>query len=435
MENTSTLGRRIKVSVPDETVNAQIKAKIEKLAKDAHLKGFRRGKVPLSVIQKQFGKSVKNEVIDELIRQSIGDFLNEKKIQPAGSPRIEEVKTHAGHLEFVATFDIYPEITLAEMSDVEIKKRKVSISDAEVSKMIEKLQDQLGNWLPVDRKVVKGDRLNVDFARQLKTEGSKPEDQKDVTMVVGSDGVLPGLSEALIGKEKGAHVELDLRYPDDWADLPAAGKEVNLSVTINDIQEKQLLTKEELTEKLNIEKDEVLEAKVRERMQHESDQVLQDELKETVLEKLLEKNPIDLPHSLIEQEKIAIQRELSREKKAGHFTQDAFSLEDIEAQAKQRVELGLLLNEVIKKYALKADRQKVRNAIEKAAARFSKPAEIINAYYSNKELLYSVERMVLLEQAVETLLKEIKVIEEEATFNEVMNPEDAKDSSNQNNSD
>jgi trigger factor len=430
MENTSTLGRRVKVSVPDATVNEQIKARMAKLAKEAHLKGFRPGKVPLKVLQDKFGESVRMEVINELIRQSLGDAVKENELQLAGTPKIEELKAQTGeNLEFVATFEVYPQIALASLAGVEIEKRSVKINDADVESMMSKLQDQLANWSKVERAVKKGDKLTVDFSRLLKEEGSTKEEQKQVQMVVGVEGVLPGLSEALYGKQSGDEVEVELRYPEDWADKPAAGKDVTLWVRIHDVLEKQPLSNEELAQKLGIEDKETdkLKSKVRERMEEELEKALQDEIKESVLEKLLEKNVIEIPVSLIDQEKEAIRREISRSRRV-NVPMEALKSDEVEQQAKRRVELGLLLNEVIKKYGLKADGQKVRAEVEKIAAKFPKPAEIVEAYYGSNELLYGIERVVLLDQAVEAILKEVAVKETTATFDEVMNPTEEDES-------
>ncbi len=435
VENTSTLGRKLKVSVPNATFTEQIKIKMAKLAREAHLKGFRRGKVPANVLQQKFGESIKLEVVNDLIRQALGDAVQANQLQPAGTPKIEEIniqelnKNPATNLEFVASFEVYPQITLADFSDVEIEKRIVEITDKDVAGMVTKLQDQLANWKPVDRAAKNDDRLTVDFARLLKEEGSSREEQQNVQMVIGAEGVLPGLNEALIGKTKGEEVQVELRYPDNWADKPAAGKEVTLWITLHAVDEKEPLNIKALTKNLGMEADdtEKLNEKVRERMQSELEKALQDELKEEVLEKLLEKNPIELPHALIEQEKEAIYRELIRTRRNAKIPKEVINTPEVENSARKRVELGLLLNEVIKQHNLKAEGPRVRAEVEKIASKFAKPAEIVEAYYGSNDLLYSVERLVLLEQAVDAILRDAKVLEKKATFDEVMNPVEDKE--------
>lgn len=423
VENTSTLGRRIKVSVPDATIKELVKTKMAKLAREVRLKGFRPGKVPVHVLQQKFGSSVRSEVIKEQIEQSFRQVFQKDELQPAGMPKIEEIQDDADRdLEFVATFEVFPQITLADFSQANIEKRVVEITDADVEKMVVKLSNQLANWNSVDRKIKQDDKLVVDFDRVVKEKNVQPENQKNVEMIVGAEGVLPGLSEALYGKSKGEVVNAALRYPDDWADKDVAGKEVELTVTVHDILERSPLTEDELIEKLGVEGQDkaLLREKVRERMQEELDSVLKDEVKESVLEKLLEFNPIELPKALIEQEKEAIRREMTRGKNV-QLPNGALDSEEMETSAKRRVELGLLLNEVIKANNLKSDGQRVRNAIEKMAMRFPNSKQIVEAYYRNNELLNGIERMVLLEQAVETLLAQTTVHEKKATFENIMN--------------
>lgn len=419
VENTSTLGRRLKVSVPHATVQEQIKNKITRLAKEVRLKGYSPGRqIPHSVIQNRFGKSIRAEVINDLIHESLTGFIKEKQLQPAGSPQIEEIKDESGEsLQFTASFEIYPEIKLADISDVEIEKRKVDVKDEDVKNMVEKLQDQLANWDEVNRTVQNGDKLTVDFARLLNEQGAKREEQPNVQMVVGDKGVLPGLTEALIGKQKGEQIEINIRYPDDWSDQRVAGKEGTLWVTIHQITEKKALSTDELIKKLNLEEPtlEKLHENVRQRMTEEVEAALQEELKEKILEKLIEKNPLELPQALINQEKAAINREAARQ------GSEALDPEEIDFQAKRRVELGLLLNEVIQKHNIRPDLQRVRAQIEKIVGRFGKSAELTDAYMANKDLRQGVERMVLLDQAVEVLSQEVKLVEKTVSFNEVMN--------------
>jgi trigger factor len=422
VENTSTLGRRLKVSVPDAVIQEQISAKMNELSKQAHLKGFRPGKVPKKVLEQKFGKAVRSEVIHELIKKSLGEAVEEQHLQPAGMPKIEKIEEGEQNLEFVATFDIFPEITLKSLQDVEIEKRLVTISDEDVKKMISKLQDQLAPYESVNRSIKNEDKITVDFSRLLKDKSDK-ESQQNVEMVVGVKGVVPGLSEALVGKNKGDVVEINTRYPEDWAENSVAGIDVTLWVTVHDVKEKKAISELELAQKLQIEGDSLdkMQQTIRERMQQELDETLKDELKEKVLEKFLDLNPIELPQSLIEQEKEAIINEISRQRRGAHLSAAEKESDEINDSAKRRVELGLLLNEVIKVNNLKVDPNLVRVEIDKLASRFPNADKIAELYYKNNELLSNVERIVLLEQAVHSLLKEAKLVEKNASFEEVMN--------------
>lgn len=334
VENTSNLGRRIKVSVPDAVVKAQIRDKIAKLSREVKLKGFRPGKVPLDVVKQKFGPSVRHEVIQELIQTTLEDTVKKNDFNIAGRPSIESLESPDDKdLEFVAVFEVYPHITLNPFSNLTVEKRSAEVTDQDVEKMQTKLQDQLG--------------------------------EKD-----------------------------------------------------------QPLTSEGLAEKLHIEGgEEKLKEEIRNRLQQEADAFLREEIKEKVLEQLLSNNPFELPVALIEQEKEAIQREIAHEsQRSGAAESAAEDAQEIEEAARKRVELGLLLNEVIKKFALTPDAKKVHQQLLKMAFSYGKPAEVIEAYQKNKQLRFSIERMVLLEQAVDAILGEMQITELKISFDEAMNP-------------
>lgn len=427
VENTGALARRLTVSVPSEQVEGQVHKKMLELARKAHIKGYRPGKVPLPVLQKKFGGSVRAEVIQEIIQVQLGEALEAHAIRPAASPHIEDLQAEQGKdLTFTANLEIFPEITLADFSQLTVEKRQVEIQDANLRWMIEKLRDQLAQWKAVERPVKEGDKLTVDFARQFEKEDERQE-QKQVQLMAGGKGALPGLNEALYNHVVGDEIEVSSQYPEDWAESSVAGKQVVLWVTIHKIEEKHLLTDAELEEKLakmelgisaedSVAAEGALEAKVQALMQKELEKVLAEEQREAMLEKLLEANPMELPKSLIEKEKQAVLKEMSR---TDLDTPEQAA--EVEAQAKRRVELGLLLNEVIKTYDIKADATRVRAKIQDMFQRYGQSQALLEAYYNNRELLHGVERMVLLDQAVELMLQKVQLKEVKASFEEVMN--------------
>ena len=331
VENTSNLGRRIKVSVPDAEVKAQIRERMAKLSREVKLKGFRPGKVPLNVVQEKFGSSVRSEVIQNIVQSTLEETVKKHELTIAGRPSIESLASENDqNLEFVATFEIYPQITLNPFSALSIEKRTADITDQDIQKMLDKLLSQ------------------------------QPEGQQTI--------------EALI-------------------------------------------------EKLHLEGGEAaLRDQIRNRLQQEADSVLREEVKEKVLEQLLENNRFELPESLITQEKEAIHQEMARGAQSTTAPADTpEAAQEIEEAARKRVELGLLLNEVIKKFAIKPDSKRIQEHVLRLAFSYAKPAEIIEAYQKNSQLRFSVERMVLLEQAVDAILGEMQVTETKVPFEELMN--------------
>lgn len=426
VENMSSLGRRLKVSVPESQVNDQCKSKMAELAKQVRIKGFRPGKVPANILQQRFGRSVRAEVIGEVIEKSLTDALKNNELRPAGTPKIEDIKDEDGQpLEYVAEFEVYPEIELAPLAEVEIEKKVVEISDADIQDTMDKMADNLAHWHSVERPAKEGDKLDVDLER-LSVEGideEKPQSYKHVDFVLDTKKSLPGLVQELIGKEAKFEGTFEVPYPEEWHDKKLAGKHAQFKVTIHGVNEKHAMTQEQLAEHFDLEKDDIdgLKAKVKERMEKEAEKVLREDIKERVLEVLLDKNQIEKPQSLIDQERAALLREMEHKQKGGMLDED-LSEDDIKELTEKRVVLGLLVNEVIAKHQIKVNNQRVREVIAEQAANFPDPKTFISYYYNNKELLQGVERIVLLDQAVDTLLGEMKVKDKPVSFDEVMNP-------------
>jgi len=423
VENTSNLGRRLKANIPNAELQDLLKTRMLKLSKEVRLKGFRPGKVPMQVIQKQFGPSVRQEVISELIENTLKDALGKEDIKLAGRPVIDEIQDKSEHdLEFSASFEVFPEINLVDLQEIEITQKTVDVTESDIEKMVEKLCKNMGTWSKVNKEAVLGNRLTVDFVRKLSDKDE--ETQENVVLELGHDSVLPGLTEALLGAKVDETVETEVTYPEYWGEEDVKGKQAKLKVTIKSNEENQPLSTVELSEKLGLKdaEESKLHEKIKERMEDEVKRTLNHEIQEEVLEILLDKNEFELPQTLIEQELKAIDDEANR-KQQNNQPHESMTDEEKNDSAVKRVKLGLLINEIISKYKIKVDGKLLRKEVEHLAHQFGgNPEEIINLYFSNQQLLSSVERVVLLQQSIEALLKDMKTTQKSVTFDEIMNP-------------
>ncbi len=427
VETTSELGRRVTIQIPDAGVNSKYTAKINELSKKMNLKGFRPGKVPVATITKKFGPQIRSEVIEELIKDHFPKALTAEGIHPAGVPTIEKILDENEKLEFVASLEIMPEIQLVDLSNVTFEKRVAEVTDADISSMLEKMKIQYCDWTKVERKAKKGDKLLVDISRQL-LDGKHPEafEQKNVNLILKSEGMIPGLVEGLVGKSAGDKVELKLAYPDDWKDDHDAGLEVEIKLEIFEVLEQQPMTDEALANKVRIEVKEGedlianLKLKVRERLTNELQETLTDEVKEKVLEILIEKNKFTLPEVMIEQEKENVLKEFEQRLKNNehvHFPEEA----ELQDMAEKRVMLGLLINKIVEVNKITVSPDKVRTEAEKLAKNFGANAEQFLQYYlSNQNLRANLERKALLDETVSCLLTQLKVKETPVSFDAVM---------------
>ncbi len=424
VENTGSLERRVKISVPEDKVEGKCESKMAELAKQVNIKGFRQGKVPKKVMQQRFGKSVRAEVIGEVIQDSLQEALKDNELNPAGMPKIDDIKDESGQpLEYVATFEIYPSIELADLSSESIDKKVVDVTEADVQKTIQELSENQAKFDEVDRKSKLTDKLEMDLEREWvegDDESEEPQKFSNIEFNLDDKKSLPELVEQLVGKKAGEESSCEIAYPEEWHDKKLAGKKAKFNVTVHKVLERKALSESELAESMDLDKDDIdgLKAKIKERLEKESEKSLKEAFKEKVLEVLLEKNSIEMPKSLFEQERKALVEEMTQ-----RGEQDSADEKEIDEMAEKRVLLGLLVNEIIAKHEVKVDNQLVREYIAEQAANFPDPKRFISYYYTNKELLQGVERMVLLEQAVDVIAGTMKVNEIKITLDDAMKPE------------
>ena len=427
VETTQGLERRLTITVPAESVDNAVKSRLQQLAKTQRINGFRPGKVPVSVIKKRYGQAVRQEVAGDVMQQNFYQAIVQEKINPAGMPSFELTKDQDGEdLEFVAKFEVYPEVEVKGVDDIEIEKTVVEIADEDLDNMLETLQKQHGEWKEVKRKARKDDRMVIDFVGTIDGEEFDGGKAEDFTLELGKDRMIPGFEKPLVGAKKGEEVIVDVTFPEDYHAEALKGKEAQFTVNVKKVEGLTLpKVDEEFAKLFGIEDGDVeaLKAEVRKNMERELGQTLKTQLKEEVIAKLLEKNELDLPAALVEQEVNAL-----REQAKQRFSQQGGgqNLPDLPADlfkdnAQRRVSIGLLLGEIIKQNDLKADQEKVDSLIETMASAYEDPQEVVDYYKNNQELMQQMQNVALEEQAIEWVVGQAKVTEVNKPFDEVMN--------------
>lgn len=427
VETTQGLERRLTITVPAESVDNAVKSRLQQLAKTQRINGFRPGKVPVSVIKKRYGQAVRQEVAGDVMQQNFYQAIVQEKINPAGMPSFELTKDQDGEdLEFVAKFEVYPEVEVKGVDDIEIEKTVVEIADEDLDNMLETLQKQHGEWKEVKRKARKDDRMVIDFVGTIDGEEFDGGKAEDFTLELGKDRMIPGFEKPLVGAKKGEEVIVDVTFPEDYHAEALKGKAAQFTVNVKKVEGLTLpKVDEEFAKLFGIEDGDVeaLKAEVRKNMERELGQTLKTQLKEEVIAKLLEKNEIDLPAALVDQEVNAL-----REQAKQRFSQQGGgeNLPDLPADlfkdnAQRRVSIGLLLGEIIKQNDLKADQEKVDSLIETMASAYEDPQEVVDYYKNNQELMQQMQNVALEEQAIEWVVGQAKVTEVNKPFDEVMN--------------
>lgn len=416
LETVSPLGRKLFIEVPANEITAEVDKRIKKLMQTARIDGFRKGKIPYKVIQDRYGDSVFNEVARDVLHKSLKEALDEKQLHPAGTPRVENLQISKEEpLRYEVILDIYPEVQLADLGQISVERKIVSISDQDVEEVIERLRRQQADWGLVERMATEGDKLFLDV--KVEVEGASLKDMHRLPAEIGSKTMIPGFEEGLIGAAAGDEVILHLIFPTPYFDANIAGKPAKFTIQVLEVLEARLPSDEVLTEKLAI-KEGVsgLKENIREHVQREANQLVKTDLKNQLWDKLLEMNHFDLPKSLVEEE---LHRLLHPEapQDDGHHHDDA--TDEQRQQAERRVKMGILLSEVMKARQIKLDIERVQAKIKEMVSVFENPAEMAKRYYQNKDLLMQLQANILEEQTVDELLKAIQIVDREVSYSEM----------------
>jgi len=427
VDTAEGLQRRLTITVPADAVDSAVKSRLQQLAKTQRINGFRPGKVPVSVIKKRFGTAVRQEVAGDVMQRNFYEAIMQEKITPAGMPTFEMKTDIDGQdLEFIAAFEVYPAVEVKGVSDLKIEKPVVEIKDKDLDEMMVTLQKQHADWKEVRRKAKKDDRVVIDFVGTVEGEEFEGGKAEDFTLELGKNRMIPGFEDNLVGAKKGEEVVADVTFPDDYQAEALKGKAASFVIQVNKV-EGQALPKvdDEFAKLFGVDEGgvEALRAEVTKNMQRELDQTLKAQIKENVIAALLEKNSLDLPQALVDQEIEAL-----REQAKQRFEQQGQgqNLPELPADlftdnAKRRVSVGLLLGEIIKNEELKPESSRVEGLIESMASAYEDPSEVVEYYQSNEELMQQMNNVALEEQAIDWIVENAKTKEVKKKFDEIMN--------------
>ena len=429
VETTQGLERRVTVTVPAANVDDAVKARLQQLAKTQRINGFRPGKVPVKVLQKRFGASVRQEVAGDIMQRHFYEAIIQEKVTPAGMPTFDLTKDVAGEdLEFVATFEVYPEVELNALDKIAVEKPVVEIKDKDLKEMMVTLQKQHADWKEGKRKAKKDDRVTIDFVGTIDGEEFEGGKAEDFPLEMGKGRMIPGFEDNIVGLKPGEECVADVTFPEDYHAENLKGKAAQFAITVKKVEGLNLpKVDEEFAKLFGVEEGgvEALEAEVQKNMQRELDQTVKAKVKENVIEALLGAHEVEIPKALIDQE-VNTLREQAKQRFAQQAQGQTANLPELPAElftenAKRRVSIGLILGEVIKVNDLKADEDKVNALIETTASAYEDPQEVIEYYKSNQELMSQMQNVALEEQAIEWVLEQAKVKEVKTKFDEIMN--------------
>jgi trigger factor len=425
VEATGTLQRRMRVELPAERIEKEIESRLKKVGRTAKIKGFRPGKIPVKVVRQRFGGQIRQEVLAELMQKSYSDAVLQENLNPAANPKIEPEASDSGKgFAYVATFEVLPEITLANLDKIAVAKPEVDITDDDRDAMIENLRKQKATFVAAERQAADGDRVIVDFDGTLQGEPIKGGKGTEVPVVLGQGQMLPDFESALRGVSAGEEKSFKVKFPKDYQAEELAGQTVDFAVKVHRVEEEQLPPLDDsLAELYGVEEGglEQLRADVVSNMEREAAEKVRADIKEQVMNALIEQNPIDVPGSLVHQEMHSRQHEAMR--RLGIEDHDkAPAAENFRTGAERSVRLGLLLQQLIRDQGINVDPERVRRKVEDLCSGYERADEMVTGYLSNPQVMAQIEPLVLEEQAVDWLVEQGKVTTKKVGFGAYMKP-------------
>ena len=417
LESTGALQRRLMLSLPVTEIEQQVATRLNQLTRQVRVNGFRPGKAPLSVVRRQHGARVRDEVLGEALQSKYIEGLGEHQLRPTGNPDIRpEPAEGTDTLCFSASFEVFPDITLADFATLTLTVPTATVTDADVDAMLERMRRQRAEWPDVARPAARDDRVMIDFVGSIDGEQFEGGSAQDVPIVLGSGTLIGDFEDQLLGASAGDARTVKVTFPADYPRDTLAGKAAEFAVTVKAVQESVLPALDgEFVKGMGIEDGSLdsLRARLRERLEQELTTALRRRRKAAVMELLIEQHQFDLPHGLVHREA----HNLAHQAHERNPNVDPHGdMAPYEAEGTRRVKLGLLLAEITQREGIKADPQRVRAEIERMAAGFGDTDMFVNWYYSQPERLQEIESMTLEEQLVDWVLSKVQVTEETLSF-------------------
>jgi len=419
---TGGLERRLEVAVPAGQVDTEVNERLKHLSRTAKLKGFRPGKAPLTVIRKQFGREVHAEVVGDLMRSSFAEAVNQEKLKPAAGPRIEPIAVEAGvDLRYAAVFEVLPEVRLQPFEGIRIERPVATVTDADVEAMIESMRRQRPEFREVTRPAQATDRVTIDYAGRIDGQPFPGGEGRDALVVLGAGQIMPEIDQALTGASAGEERTVVAGFPADHASQTLAGKSAEFAITLKRVEEQSLpALEDEFFQAFGVREGglEQFRSEVRKGLERELEDRVRTRLRSQVLDALYRDHPLELPHTLVEEQIQQLQVDMLQRMGA----RDAKQLpprEPFEEPARRRVALGLILGELIRSEDLKVDRSRVQARLTAIAAAYPNPEEMRRAYLQSADAMRQVESAVLEEQAIDRVLERVQIEDRPMSFREL----------------
>lgn len=437
IESVSNISTRLNVSVPTSEVNKQFEARLKRTAKTIKINGFRPGKVPLNVVRRDYGTSIYQDVVNDVVRDSVFEAIQQEKVNAVSMPNIEKVEVKDDALVFEAVVEVYPNVTVNPFDTLTIERKQATIEDQDVDVMLENLQKQRQVWKESDAAAQNGSKVTFDFEGSVDGEKFEGGTAEDFVLVLGSGRMIPGFEDGIVGMKAGEEKVIDVTFPADYQAEHLAGKAAQFKITLKQVEEAELpeinadfLGSFGVSEEEGVEK---LKADIRKNMEREVRNGLRNQVKAATFDALVAANEIEVPNAMIAQE-IERKRQQMIQQFVQQFGEQAAKAFDskllpddmFKEDAEKAVKLGVLVGKIIDTAGLTVDQERVTAFIEDMSSSYEDPEEVKEFFTKDQQQRSQIEAVVLEDQVVDYILQTANVTEKTVSYQDLLQEQQAR---------
>jgi len=421
------LKRSLRVELPIDTFNQKTDKILQSLAKKARIDGFRKGKIPATILRQRFGASAKADATNEVVSETLEEALTDADVSPAAQPSLTTVDTESSdNFSYTIEFEVYPEVSVAPLSNLDIDQISATVSDEDEERALQDLQDRATEYKTVKRKSKSGDRLIIDFEGLLEGESFEGGAAEGFEIVLGRGAMIEGFEQGLIDVAAGKTVEVKATFPEDYHVENLAGREAVFKVKVNEVGSPNEMKRDDEFAKKYGEKDfETMRSNMSKQMQSELSSRVFQKNKDVAFTALLTANDFEVPKGSVSAEAMKLQQDMeARMEQQGMPSKGNFPEAMFQEEASRRVKLGLLINKIANDSELKPEKEQVDAKLKEMSMQYGESAQqMIDWYNSDPSRLAGVESIVIEELVAKHVALEAKVNVTEKTFQEIMNPQ------------
>ena len=422
----NNLEKKIKLNISSKDLESDFKKRLLAQQSSSDLKGFRKGKAPLDVIEKYYGDQIKQRLIMDKMGDIFYKKISEENIpvvgQPSFAPESFDIKKD---IKFEVSYEIYPEFSLTKMGSLSFKKPVSKVTDQDIKKATDLVLKRYGKAEPIDEKSKEGNFVKIDFEGFLNGEKFEGGEAQDYSLELGSKTMIPGFEEQIIGMKAAESKDIEVTFPDDYQAENLKGQKVMFKIKMKEVSEVKLpKLDEEFFKSINmdVKTKAEFEKKIEEQLQTDLKTNLKTKTKQRIFDAFESSNQIDIPQSMIISEANNLRNNTAQQMglDIGKLEEDQFPIDNFKENALKRVRLGVLINKLIEENNISVDNDTLKKEIEDKSKSFKDPEQYVNWIYGNEEQLKNIESLVLEDKVAKYLEEKSKVEEETLSFEEVV---------------